>query len=127
MYTVSIQLRKLNYFIIFISFLFTLAGCGMVGPDFVKPEAQVENQWLSSSDRVISEQGNFSDWWKAFDDPVLDSLIETAYQENLTLQIAGIRILEARAQLGIAVGNIYPQLQQGRGGIAQVELSENQP
>lgn len=99
----------------------------MVGPDFVKPEARVENQWLNSSDKVQSGEGNFSDWWKTFNDPVLDSLIEQAYQENLTLQIAGIRILEARAQLGIAVGNIYPQLQQVRGSFSHVELSDNQP
>lgn len=110
------------------AFLFTLSACDAVGPDFVKPEAQVEDQWSQvDTSRVDTSQSVNSEWWKAFNDPVLDSLIDEAYQENLTLQIAGIRILEARAQLGIAVGNIYPQLQQVRGGIAHVELSESQP
>ncbi len=110
------------------AFLLLLGGCGMVGPDFIKPEAQVEDTWQQvDADKVNTSQSVNSEWWKAFNDPVLDSLIDKAYQENLTLQIAGIRVLEARAQLGIAVGNSYPQLQQVRGGIGHVELSDNQP
>ena len=105
-----------------------MPGCDVVGPDFIKPDAQVQDEWQEiDADKFNTSQSVNSEWWKAFNDPVLDSLIEKAYQENLTLQIAGIRVLEARAQLGIAVGNIYPQLQQVRGGISQVELSENQP
>jgi NodT family efflux transporter outer membrane factor (OMF) lipoprotein len=120
--------ERLANFIISGCFLLTLTACDAVGPDFVKPEARVEDKWLQvDPDKVNSDQAVNSAWWTVFNDPVLDSLIEEAYLENLTLQIAGIRILEARAQLGIAVGNIYPQLQQVRGGIAQVELSENQP
>jgi NodT family efflux transporter outer membrane factor (OMF) lipoprotein len=62
-----------------------------------------------------------------FNNPVLDQLIETAHQQNLPLQIAGLRILEARAQLGIARGNQYPQLQQAVGSATANELSENSP
>jgi NodT family efflux transporter outer membrane factor (OMF) lipoprotein len=62
-----------------------------------------------------------------FNNPVLDQLIETAHQQNLPLQIAGLRILEARAQLGIARGNQYPQVQQAVGSATANELSENSP
>jgi len=65
--------------------------------------------------------------WTAFEDETLNELIATAVIENLPLQIAGIRIFEARAQLGIAVGRQYPQLQEARGGLAHVELSEHSP
>jgi outer membrane protein TolC len=57
---------------------------------------------------------------------VLDSLIDMAYQQNLTLRIAGLRILEARANLGIATGSKYPQSQQINAGAARVKLSENE-
>ena len=40
------------------------------------------------------------------------------------MQIAGLRVLEARAELGIAVGNLYPQEQQARGGATYNTLSE---
>jgi NodT family efflux transporter outer membrane factor (OMF) lipoprotein len=58
---------------------------------------------------------------------VLNSLVESAYQQNLPLQISGIRILQTRAQLGVLIGNVYPQVQQGRGGANYNRLSENSP
>ena len=81
--------------------LLLVPGCSMVGPDFVKPEAPVENEWLDSADeRLRTERADYRDWWTLFDDPILTSLVESAYRQNLPLQIAGLRILEARALLG---------------------------
>lgn len=103
-------------------------GCTMVGPDFVKPDAPVEQEWLKARDASIkTEASDYKDWWTVFDDPVLNSLVESAYQQNLPLQISGLRILQARAQLGVVVGNLYPQLQQGRGGADYSSISENAP
>jgi len=108
---------------------FLVSGCAhfpMVGPDYERPEAQEAKEWIEKDDpRIKSAGADFSTWWKVFDDPVLDTLVARAYQQNLDLRIAGIRILEARAQLGIAVGNIYPQLQQGAGEYTRVGLSEH--
>jgi len=108
--------------------LVTLAtGCTMLGPDFVKPEAPEETAWVNQDTQIKAVPVEQAAWWKAFNDPVLDSLIETAYRQNLSLQIAGLRILEARAQLGIAVGLQYPQTQQAGGSATAVKLSENSP
>ena len=107
---------------------FLLSGCAMVGPDFVKPEAPGQKEWLEARDPEIkTEASDYKEWWAVFNDPVLNSLVEHAYQQNLPLQIAGIRILQARAQLGAVVGNLYPQLQQGRGGADYTKISENAP
>jgi NodT family efflux transporter outer membrane factor (OMF) lipoprotein len=106
---------------------FLLSGC-MVGPDFVKPDAQVEKEWLQQQEtRIKSEPADFSDWWTVFDDPLLNRLIDLASQQNLDLQNAGLRILEARAQLGIAIGSQYPQTQQIGGEANANQLSENAP
>lgn len=64
-------------------------------------------------------------WWEAFGDPVLSKLVETAYRDNYSLKIAGLRVLEARAQLGIALGNLYPQTQQATGGAIYTAGSRN--
>ena len=48
--------------------------------------------------------------------PVLDRLIEIAYAQNLPLLSAGTRVIEARAALGVAIGELYPQSQQATGG-----------
>lgn len=111
-----------------IAAIFLTTGCTMVGPDFVKPEAPVGKEWLEARDPEIkTEASDYKNWWAVFNDPVLNNLVETAYQQNLPLQISGLRILQARAQLGIVVGNLYPQLQQGRGGADYSSISENAP
>ncbi len=94
-------------------FLLT-SGCAMVGPDYVKPPAREPKQWIEKeAPQIKSEPTELGEWWKLFNDPVLDKLIATAYNQNLTLRISGIRILQARAQLGIATGTLYPQVQRG--------------
>jgi NodT family efflux transporter outer membrane factor (OMF) lipoprotein len=106
---------------------FLVGGC-MVGPDYVKPDVPLEKAWLQQHDeRIKGEPADFSAWWSVFNDPVLDNLIEIASRQNLDLLNAGLRILEARAQLGIAVGSQYPQTQQISGEATANQLSDKAP
>ncbi|TDI92088.1 MAG: efflux transporter outer membrane subunit [Chloroflexi bacterium] len=103
-----------------------LAGCTKVGPDFVKPDAPVADGWTEVGElQLNATQTDHADWWEAFDDPVLDKIINEAYNQNLTLQVAGLRILEARAQLGLAIGSAWPQQQQATLGAAYSSPSDN--
>jgi NodT family efflux transporter outer membrane factor (OMF) lipoprotein len=87
-------------------------GCTVIGPDFNKPQTELPEQWNDTGTVVLEkQQADYSQWWQVFQDPVLNTLVETARSQNLTLQIAGLRVLEARAQLGIVTGNLYPQNQ----------------
>lgn len=106
-----------------------VSGCAKLGPDFVRPEPQVQTDWTEVKDAGLKPEAPTEDgrWWKVFRDPVLDRLIDLAYQQNLTLQVAGVRILEARAQLGIAVGRLYPQQQQATANATLVNSSRNAP
>ena len=105
-----------------------LSGCTTLGPDFKRPEAALEKTWLEQEQPVVETVASeYSQWWTVFNDPVLNGLIEKAYQQNLPVQVAGLRILEARAQLGIAIGAQYPQLQQAAGALSRSRISENQP
>ena len=113
---------------VLVASILVLSGCAMVGPDYVKPEAPEPQKWLESgSPKIENRPGKFSDWWTVFKDPALNELIQAAYQQNLTLQIAGLRIYEARAQLGIAFGFQFPQTQQGTGSASLNQLSKNSP
>ena len=117
----SVLLRLITSFLI-------LTGCAMVGPDYVKPTAPEPEKWLESgSPKIESRDGKFRDWWTVFNDPALNELIQAAYQQNLNLQIAGLRIYQARAQLGIAFGFQFPQTQQGLGSASLNQLSKNAP
>jgi len=105
-----------------------LSGCAKVGPDFVRPEATVSPNWLEVADkRVNNGPVNYRNWWQVFNDPVLDRLIDQAYRQNLDLRTAGVRVLEARAQLGIAAGELYPQIQQASGFVQYNRISEHSP
>ena len=107
---------------------FMLPGCTLVGPNFHRPEVKVSQDWMEARDnRVKSEPADFRYWWHVFNDEVLNRLVDRAYQENLSLRIAGVRVLEARAQLGIAVGKLYPQAQQAFGSLAYNRTSERAP
>ncbi|WP_288174556.1 TolC family protein, partial [Acidaminococcus sp. CAG:542] len=61
--------------------------------------------------RLSEEQ--LADWWKTFQDPKLDALIELSLKNNRDLQAAQARVEEARAQLGISKGEALPWLNVG--------------
>ncbi len=108
-----------------LSILPILCGC-IVGPNYARPQSNLNNEWAERDDKRVSTQAAACEqWWKTFKDPALDQLVQLARRQNLPLQIAGLRILEARAQLGIAVGQQYPQTQELAGSAAAVGLSEN--
>ncbi len=96
----------------------------MVGPDYHTPEADAAGKWAPSS---VTTNRPFSDaeiyWWRNFNDGVLNRLVETACSNNLSLQIAGARILETRARLNRSIGNLFPQQQGISGGVKYSQLN----
>jgi NodT family efflux transporter outer membrane factor (OMF) lipoprotein len=98
-----------------ISVLAALNGCMHVGPDFHPPHETSTEHWNSASVEQVTlqrAQPDVRQWWQIFDDQNLEQLIAQADIGNGDLQIAGLRVLEARAQLGIALAGRYPQIQQ---------------
>lgn len=83
-----------------------------VGPNYAKPVANVAPDWIDATDaRVRSDATDGANWWLVFNDPVLNDLISQANAQNLSLREAGMRVLEAKAQRGVAAGNLFPQSQ----------------
>lgn len=91
--------------------VFLLNACMMVGPDYKKPQTTVSSQWNTDKQGVKPHAVQGAAWWESFDDPVLTSLIEEGYKHNLSLQMTGVSVLQARAQLAQSVGELYPQSQ----------------
>ncbi|NDE33280.1 MAG: TolC family protein [Gammaproteobacteria bacterium] len=122
-------MRRLSLLGIRLAALFPLllAGCSLIGPDFDTPESRLGSGWMDQKDPRLKngETGGYRDWWKAFKDPVLDRLINTAYAQNLSLRAAGIRVLAGRAQLGVAIGDFYPQSQSVEGLIWDIQLPKS--
>ena len=73
-------------------------GCTMVSPEFEEPDARFANAWQDSANNAIgADAGDNAEWWKSFNDPVLDTLIIEAHANNLNLEMAGLRVVQARA------------------------------
>ncbi len=98
-----------------------------VGPNYTPPPAPIAEHWIDyqrPEAQTPTQAAELKQWWHVFNDPVLNSLISDAYKQNLTLLDAGERITEARAELGIAVGNQWPQVQQMTGQYSVNKLSD---
>ena len=103
-------------------FAAALPGCHTAGPDFLRPGTPPAlSGWSGGSLAPLAATAHLapdrrtSQWWRNFNDPVLDSLIAEAQRANPNVRIAGLRIMEARAQLGVAGSGLYPQVQQASG------------
>jgi NodT family efflux transporter outer membrane factor (OMF) lipoprotein len=84
-----------------------------VGPNYKRPAAPVADDWIDSQHSQISTvPSDHRGWWRVFNDPVLENLVQNAYRQNITLREAGFRVTEARALRGVAAGNLFPQTQQ---------------
>ena len=100
-----------------------LGGCAAVGPDFKRPEVSWLPGWSGGSlvslnaEQRGKARAQTEEWWRNFNDPVLDQLINEAQRVNPNVRTAGMRILEARAQLMIAGSLLYPQQQQLTGKV----------
>jgi len=105
-----------------------LAGGCMIGPDFKTPATAVADKWMEQGNKAVDTgAAEYRDWWTVFNDATLTRLIGLAYERNLTLQTAGVRVLEARAQLGVAIGEFYPQQQQVGGSLTNNRIPVSLP
>lgn len=108
--------------------LLLLTACFRVGPDFESPAAPTQGSWTEQSPEITSDQTvEIGPWWNNFQDDTLNVLIDYALEENFTLEAAAYRILAARANLGFAIGEFFPQTQQGEGSLIRTHISANAP
>lgn len=97
-----------------------VSGC-MVGPDFNRPEVKLSSEWQAEKpgdftaavEVVRNAQINPVRWWEGFNDPTLNRLLDMAAKQNLSLQVAALRVYERQAQLGVAEGTLLPNINLG--------------
>ncbi|WP_425439640.1 TolC family protein [Photobacterium proteolyticum] len=112
-----------------------LVACSVSGPDFKGVEkATLPENWLGQDTSVgygskvnenVLSGWKTAHWWMQFDDSVLDRLVEKAALQNLDLESAGLRIVQARAALGVADSFRYPQRQTVSGSLAKIYQNKN--
>ena len=114
-----------------------LVGC-TVGPNYVPPKPNLPAHYaLRSTTTLANTQPSTREieqatarWWRNFEDPQLDLIIERAAKGNLDLRVAESRLRQARAQYGIFNANFFPSVNAGgsyeryRGGTVGVSGSQ---
>lgn len=101
-----------------------ISGCETVGYNYQTPATKVPDRWtLSVQPHLDNDGACLTEWWKGFNDPVLNELIDRARAENPDFKIAIQRIVEARAQRGVAKSRMLPVLA-ADAGYARTRQSE---
>jgi multidrug efflux system outer membrane protein len=105
------------------------AGFPTVGPDYkgapaVEVPATFKNAaWKKAEPRDAIQRG---DWWKVFNDPVLDHIETQAVAANQDIALAVDRIGEVRAQVRVATADFLPDLQ-GQPSAVRERTSNTEP
>src|SRR3974390_2078436 len=113
--------------------LLTILTCACtVGPNYHRPKVDAPATYRGGAPSPESSQPGASPsgppagaslgdekWWDVFQDPQLQELIRTALKQNLDVQIAAVRILEAQAQLGITRADQLPSVNAGGAAVNQ--------
>ncbi|HUO08405.1 MAG TPA: efflux transporter outer membrane subunit [Phycisphaerae bacterium] len=100
-----------------------IGGCS-VGPNYHTPQVSVPSAFEPSPATQPATQANTSRtidmtrWWQSLGDTELDSLVDRAVAANLDVQIALMRLQEARSSAGVVAGGIMPFVE-GSGGLAK--------
>lgn len=110
----------------------SLSACNMfpavdLSPTYQPPEYVVPASWHGASPFVEANPSDGElrpDWWKLYDDPVLDSLVEQAMGANPNLQASAERFLQARDMMMKARSQYFPRLGLGFGA-SDNRASEN--
>ena len=104
--------------------VFSVSGCTTLGPDFTAPDTAWLEAWESKlASTSTGSVDDLSQWWQVFNDPVLDQFIASVKRDSLPLDVAALRVLEARARLQIAESTLYPQVNQVSGSADYINAS----
>lgn len=106
-----------NYNYIIITLL--LSGCIKVGSDYHMPDLGIPKSWVYSSQAADEKAIAEKSWWKNFNDPVLNALIDKALTNNPDVKIAGTRIVESRANLSAEQSSLLPRADVSAGALRQ--------
>ena len=97
-------MKKILILITFSAIIY-ISGCKL-GPDFERPQYEGTESFrfdTINTDTIVNLR-----WWELFNDPVLDTLIKLALEENKDVLIAAARIESARANLGYTKADQWP-------------------
>ncbi len=97
--------------------MLALAACA-VGPDYVAstPKPAAAGNFVAATNPAFTAEQPTGEWWRLYQDPVLDSLIADALAHNTDLRVATANLAQARALLRESRAGRLPQTSIGASG-----------
>ena len=86
-----------------------LAGCA-VGPRYQRPAVAMPKAWSAEQNPSTNTGEPEEQWWTSFNDSEFNRLIERAGKANFDIKLAGARVVEARAETGVARSGLLPSV-----------------
>jgi len=113
------MVMAMNRFFI-ITVLTLLSACSLA-PDFVQPKMDVPQAYDEQNDNEkgkwkvakTMEAADRGDWWKIFNDKILDGLEKQALEENQSIKIAAERLEQSRATVRSSEADFFPTVGTG--------------
>ncbi len=88
-----------------------LGACATVGPDYRHETPAHPSAWsVALPDAAPAGADALAAWWRAFNDPLLDQLVQQALARNQDLEIARLRLIQARAERDQVASRQGPEL-----------------
>jgi NodT family efflux transporter outer membrane factor (OMF) lipoprotein len=129
-----LPVQSVHKIFFFIATCIFASGCGLpqwahnklrVGPNYCPPAVSIADNWIDTGDdHVLPLPPDHPDWWSVFQDPVVNDLVQSSIEQNLTLRQAGMRVMQFQASRNIARGNLFPQTQQAFGDYSRSQESQ---
>jgi len=101
-----------------------LLGACNVGPNYTRPKTPVPERYAEAASPAGSTDAELADWWRGFNDPLLDQLVDRAVAQNLDVEAAASRIREARAREVVAGAAAMPEVD-AQASASRQRISQN--
>ncbi len=87
------------------------AGCAMLGPDFERPQVVLPERYAETVEASGTLTAVPANWWRLYEEPELDRLVEAGLVHNTDVRLAAARIEETAAVLREAQAALLPLIQ----------------
>jgi len=89
------------------------ASACAVGPNYRAPQTPTDAgaPFVSAKPAIATAEAPPPDWWRLYDDPTLDGLVQQALTENQDLKVAAANLLKASGVLAQARAGLFPTTQ----------------
>ena len=103
--------------------LLALGGCASwTSTPYEAPVLDLPARWTPPA--LPAGVETTANWWQAFNDPALNTLVDEVLARNNDLAVAGLRLQQARLQAGLAFSNQLPSVSVRQTGNASRQLGQ---